>query len=164
MLSFNLKELLVDSLILGNIIGHQKISFRQDPEIESSALEKYIQLFKNIPSLGKVREPVLDKTVIPIETPSLPGNASEQNVSADTVGPSLSGDTVGPSLSGVTLEPSLPGDTGRSPLIETNGKEVAYIESVDIKMGGENYANNLDHVEKIIEKSPKELTENLSNS
>jgi hypothetical protein len=143
MLSFNLKELLLDTLIMGNIIGHQKISFDPDRDIEYAALEKSMQLFQNIPSLGKVREPVLDKTVVPIETPSLPGNASKQNVSSDTVGQSLSG---------VTLDQSPSGDTGRSPLIETNGKEVAYIESVDIKMGGENYANNLDHVEKIIEK------------
>jgi hypothetical protein len=125
MSSFNLKELLVDTLIMGNIIGHQKISFDPDRDIEYAALEKSMQLFQNIPSLGKVREPVNYKSVVPTEIPSLPGD---------------------------TLYPSLSGDTGRTTLIKTGEKEVAYIESVDIQTGGENYANNLDHVEKIIEK------------
>ena len=55
MSSFNLKELLIDSLILGNIISNKKISFF-DQNIQSAALEKSVQLFKNIPSLGKSRE------------------------------------------------------------------------------------------------------------
>ena len=55
MSSFNLKELLIDSLILGNIISNKKISF-YDRNIEYAALEKSMQLFKNIPSLGKSRE------------------------------------------------------------------------------------------------------------
>jgi hypothetical protein len=115
MSSFNLKELLVDSLILGNIISHQKISF-SDKVIETAALEKAMQLFKKLPSLGKEREQYTDKSTIPIEMPFLSGN------------------------------------TGHIPLIQTDGKEVAYIESVDIKTGGENFINNVDNVEKIIEK------------
>ena len=76
MSSFNLKELLIDSLILGNIINNKKISFKNDPQIESLALEKSMQLFKNLPSLGKSREHVLDNPVNPIEI---------QYISDDTV-------------------------------------------------------------------------------
>lgn len=98
MSSFNLKELLIDSLILGNIISNKKISF-SDRNIEYAALEKSMQLFKNIPSLGKSREQYTDKSSIPIEIETLTSN------------------------------------TGHIPLIETHGKEVAYIETQDIKGG-----------------------------
>jgi len=77
MLSFNLKTLLADSLILGNIISHKKISFDKDAEIQTLALEKSIQIFKNISTIGRDRESMssFDSTAnkLPIDIQNING-------------------------------------------------------------------------------------------